>query len=95
MAELIGRRVYPVVRDGRQVLPTPLVGDFCCYEGEWWVVPPLSAEQKINAAVFKERLRWGTLEHEVEEHEDGTITVTPSIEGEHFHGHLRRGVWSW
>ena len=42
--------------------------------------------------------------HDVEEHEDGTITVTPSIlirttkaSGEEFvafHGYLRRGVWS-
>ena len=46
----------------------------------------------------------GSLEnHEVEEHEDGTITVTPSIlihvgdgEGgmkEGWHGYLKRGVW--
>jgi hypothetical protein len=33
------------------------------------------------------------------EHEDGTITVSPSIlvsnpqQGELFHGHLERGVW--
>lgn len=37
--------------------------------------------------------------HEVEEHEDGTITVSPSIlvsdhTGELYHGWLRRGVWS-
>ena len=36
--------------------------------------------------------------HEVEEHEDGTITVSPSIRvsdhtGELYHGFLRRGVW--
>lgn len=36
--------------------------------------------------------------HEVVEHEDGTITVTPSIlirrgQGEEWHGFLERGVW--
>jgi hypothetical protein len=36
--------------------------------------------------------------HEVIEHEDGTITVSPSIavsdnSGELYHGFLRRGVW--
>lgn len=35
--------------------------------------------------------------HEVVEHPDGTITVSPSIvvtHGSLFHGFLRRGVWS-
>lgn len=36
--------------------------------------------------------------HEVTEHEDGTITVSPSIlvsdaSGELYHGFLERGVW--
>jgi hypothetical protein len=36
--------------------------------------------------------------HEVTEHEDGTITVSPSIlvsdaTGELWHGYLERGVW--
>ena len=36
--------------------------------------------------------------HDVEEHEDGTITVSPSIlvsdhTGELYHGFLRGGVW--
>jgi len=37
--------------------------------------------------------------HDVVEHEDGTITVSPSIlvsspqEGELWHGYLERGVW--
>lgn len=40
----------------------------------------------------------GNLEkHTVEEHPDGTITVTPSILITHhlgtWHGHLRKGVW--
>lgn len=37
--------------------------------------------------------------HTVEEHEDGTITVTPSIlvtkhNGKQRHGYLTRGVWN-
>ncbi len=37
----------------------------------------------------------GRINHKVEEHEDGTITVTPSIVAHHggFHGFLERGVW--
>ena len=36
--------------------------------------------------------------HDVVEHEDGTITVSPSIQisdnhGELWHGYLERGVW--
>lgn len=32
-------------------------------------------------------------DHEITEHEDGTITVSPSIEGYDFHGHIERGIW--
>lgn len=36
--------------------------------------------------------------HQVEEHEDGTITVSPSIlvtghDGKQWHGYLERGIW--
>lgn len=36
--------------------------------------------------------------HEVTEHEDGTITVSPSIlvtkwDGNQWHGYLERGIW--
>jgi hypothetical protein len=36
--------------------------------------------------------------HEIVEHEDGTVTVSPSIlvstgEGPRWHGYLERGVW--
>ena len=39
--------------------------------------------------------------HEVVEHEDGTVTVSPSIlvtrggTKQEFHGWLQRGVWTW
>lgn len=40
----------------------------------------------------------GLAKHQVAEHEDGTITVAPSIlvsnaEGPLWHGYLERGVW--
>jgi hypothetical protein len=39
----------------------------------------------------------GTLRtHRIVEHEDGTITVSPSIQmetGQRWHGYLERGVW--
>jgi hypothetical protein len=34
--------------------------------------------------------------HKVEEHDDGTITVSPSVRfetGQRWHGYLERGVW--
>lgn len=50
-------------------------------DGMWWVRPPNSGA--------------GTIEdHEVTEHEDGTITVEPSIDAGTWHGFLRRGTWS-
>lgn len=41
---------------------------------------------------------WGTLQnrHTVVEHDDGTITVSPSIQfetGRRWHGYLERGIW--
>ena len=97
-----GRRVYPVERDGKMWLPSPEYGDYCCYEGEWWVAPPYALEQEIVTARGKlDRIGpvWGGIfKHEVEEHEDGTITVSPSIAAEtgerRYHGYLRRGEWT-
>lgn len=42
---------------------------------------------------------WGSIanRHTIEQHEDCTITVSPSIQfetGSRWHGYLRRGVWS-
>ena len=61
---------------------------------EWWFRDPFGDPGRIT-------------KHTVEEHEDGTITVSPSIapdparfphEGSEvgsFHGWLKAGVWSW
>ena len=56
---------------------------------------------KDNRGVWRARPPGGHLGdlsgHEVEEHEDGTITVSPSIlidDGRtQWHGYLRRGLW--
>lgn len=80
-----GKRVY----EGEDVhvldqLHEP--GAYGKYDGEWYATTPNG-------------LRGGLASHDVVEHEDGTITVTPSIlcEGgpEHlkWHGWLTRGVW--
>ncbi len=52
---------------------------------EWWIRDPFGVVGRIG-------------DHTVVEHEDGTITVTPSIldaDSGGFHGHLTRGVWTW
>jgi len=53
---------------------------------EWWIVDPAGHVGRVG-------------KHEVTEHEDGTITVSPSIlsttadHGHDWHGYLERGVW--
>ena len=84
-----GRRVYPVDRAGG-VWYAP--GDYGLdtRAGCWYARPPM------------ERAHLGSLaNHEVTEHADGTISVTPSIlitgedaEGDiRWHGYLERGLW--
>jgi hypothetical protein len=55
-------------------------------DGRWQCCPP-------DTALFG-----GLGKHEVTEHEDGTITVSPSIlirhhSGNEWHGYLERGIW--
>jgi hypothetical protein len=68
-------------------------GDYArCVDGVWRVRPPKNAHGKSYTGRLGER-------HHVEEHDDGTITVTPSIlqqwgdGGTIWHGFLTRGVW--
>ena len=86
MSEMPGRRL-PDDSDLRTAEP----GDYFRVTlngrvAEWWFRDPLGVVGRIT-------------KHTVEEHEDETITVSPSIAmapGEDgFHGFLRRGVWSW
>lgn len=62
--------------------------------GFWYAVPPVPGTN----------LTANLSAHEVVEHEDGTITVSPSIEItmpdpdggkpiEYWHGYLERGIW--
>jgi hypothetical protein len=76
---MLGKRIYPN-DEGHLVFSEP-----GCYgkdrDGLWWCRPP-----KGGAGVLGD--------HKVTEHEDGTITVEPSIlmPGV-WHGYLRKGVW--
>ena len=58
-------------------------------DGSWAVCPPGGVYGTLSPTV-----------HQIVEHEDGTITVTPSIlyhpwaDGSHgWHGYLRAGIW--
>lgn len=56
-------------------------GDYMRDEtGKWWLRPPRGSMGDLDG-------------HTVTEHEDGTITVEPSIAGDDWHGYLERGVW--
>lgn len=50
--------------------------------GQWWCYPPKGPAGVLSG-------------HTVIEHEDGTITVSPSIlMPERWHGYLTRGFWT-
>lgn len=57
-------------------------GDYARIGGSWWIRPPGGHLGELT-------------EHEVEEHEDGTISVRPSIvDCKHgVHVYLDHGVW--
>lgn len=88
--EIKGRRVY--APEGQ---PLPIhdlePGDFGCYTrdglGTWYARTP-------NGHIAN------LARHTVAEHEDGTISVSPSIAGEggslktKWHGHLKNGIWT-
>ena len=92
-AEVKGRRVYP---DAAGQLPKLEPGDYGRYgSGEWYCCAPVDTGDWFTN--FHGSLGSGTSHHQVAEHEDGTITVSPSIlikrhNGE-WHGFLERGVW--
>ena len=89
-----GRRLADVF--GRRPLPLPLddlqPGDYWRhrhvpeYPGVWFAIPP---EEGFSVA--------NLTNHEVIEHDDATITVSPSIRVRHldgeWHGWLERGEW--
>lgn len=84
---MIGRRIEsPFAADGGLVGEWPKPGDFYFYpEVGWCGVTP-------NGHMA------GLRNHQVAEHEDGTITVAPSIlvhrgDKDAWHGYLERGIW--
>ena len=66
----------------------PIAGEYGKgMDGKWYCVPPNAPDLIGNLSG-----------HEVVEHEDGTITVSPSIligdrRGASWHGYLEHGVW--
>lgn len=76
-----GQRVYP---DGFGFLVKE--GEYGKDDKGWCVHPPNSGAGYITGPLADEQ--W-----EVTEHEDGTITASPSIDTGSWHGHLIRGVW--
>lgn len=95
---MIGRRVYPD-KDG--VLPPFENGDYGKDKnGRWFALPPgIDGCGGWGVFLNQPQHAW-----QIEEHADGTITVSPSIfinpPSEHhnpasgtYHGHLKAGVW--
>ena len=68
-----------------------LPGDYGKYEGYWYCMAPRDTGDWFTNYI-------GNISrHQITEHEDGTITVHPSIEIKNshgvWHGWLERGVW--
>lgn len=76
---------------GRRVTTSPHLyepGDYGQWEGGWYCKPPDEPNRLGNISA-----------HQITEHDDGTITASPSIlirgggdDGE-WHGFLEKGVW--
>jgi hypothetical protein len=86
--EMIGRRI-----DNPEGLPQP--GDYGKQNGHRYACAPRRVSPSPNDAhnLFVASLAG----HDIVEHEDGTITVSPSIlihrhDGE-WHGYLEKGIW--
>lgn len=85
MSDLVAGKRRDANADGDLVLGPGEYGKDV--NGRWYAFPP------------DENMAVGNLgNHEVVEHEDGTITVSPSIlierwNGHSWHGFLERGIW--
>jgi len=70
-----------------EIEPLLQPGDYAkSIHGLWCIVAPNG-----DSGTLKESI------HQVVEHDDGTITVSPSIQfetGQRYHGYLKAGVWS-
>lgn len=87
MSTMVGRRVP----DGEPGVVPYVSGDYGRWNGVWYVRPPLNSAGESYVGSVRN--------HTVVEHDDGTITVSPSIlqkwgDGEEiWHGFLERGIW--
>lgn len=73
------------LQDGEILEP----GEYGKYKGTWFCCPPADDFPHLHGNLSS---------HELIEHEDGTITVSPSIlithyTGKQWHGYLERGIW--
>lgn len=79
-----GRRVYPDESGAMAMEP----GDYGKWRGGWLVCVPTGIRGQIKEPTWS-----------IEEHVDGTITVSPSIDVQNgepeyrWHGFLEKGVW--
>lgn len=80
MSEHLCIRVYPK-EDGNLYFPAGQSSYGVDKDGRWW----FKHKDEHAGTLF------GT--HVVTEHEDGTISVTPSIVGVGIHGYITHGVW--
>ena len=88
---MIGNRRTDIAADEYYLLKP---GEYMKGAGDrqWWARTPVNASFARGAIANLER-------HDVTEHADGTITVSPSIlvsaaPSQSWHGFLRRGVWT-
>lgn len=81
MPERQGRRLE---WEPHHAAPAFAPGDYCRDPwGTWWIRPPDGNLGSLR-------------DHRVTEHDDGTISVHPSIVQEGvWHGYIERGVWRW
>lgn len=79
-----GRRVYPDA-EGKLYLAERDYGKDA--DGHWSVRPPNSGAGYLTGPTTQ------GLDWLVTEHEDGTISASPSIDTGSWHGYLERGVW--
>lgn len=66
------------------------------YAYQTWIKPHGWFIRDPSGDIGTIHLRKNGGNHDIEEHEDGTITVTPSILNNHgnkWHGYLRKGIW--
>jgi hypothetical protein len=86
---MTGRRVEPDPNDSYYPCPRLQPGDYGKGADDVWYCHPPSVDKEAAPGCL--------LAHRITEHEDGTITVEPSILVESslgsWHGYLRRGEW--